>query len=549
MTRLAGRTRDRAMVEQIDERIDALVRAGQFFAALGLACAEQRQRGESFETLSRVARIETLLGLLQRAKRSWQRAGHFRDDAAVHAGLGAVLFRQGEARAAVDAFLRSLELAPENLPALTSLAVAHAHLGDFTMARRYASRVLLAEPDNGDALLSRARADLALGNPHAAKSDIARLAASRHNQDEVKLLEVELHRQLDDFETALFLAAELCDRHPASEECLATFRQVFRDFRVRADADIFAEFLQGLALPWARLDPPPRKAPDADDCQKIDVIVPVHDALDQVEDCISAVLANSGARLGRLILVNDASTDQTVARLSAISQMADEVVLLHTAQHSGFTAAVMLGLGHSTSEEFVVLNSDAYVPPGWLNRLHGALRSDPAAAAVGPLSNAAAWQSYAEVFDKAGAFASSEIPLSPLRADLLAAADASPIADMVPLPMLHGFCVLFDRGAFDSVGGFDLQAFPEGYGETQDLSFRLRAAGHNLYAVTDCVVFHERGASLSTSRRAALSRAARATLYARHSALCYLTSEMVCCDNPTMDAGRKRYARALAVWL
>ena len=522
--------------------MERLLRQNRPFAALALATAALQQDGETHEGLVRLARIETHLGSLDRARASWRRALQLGDSAEAHAGLGAVLVQGDDLAGGIAAFRQGLRIDPANVPLLTSLAVAHLYEGDFAAARRAAARALQIDPGCHDARLARARAELALGNQHLAEADLDRLAGIGHKPNEVMLLRIGLQSLQGAHEAALFEAAELCDRHPDSAECLRAFREAFQAFAAAGDRERYHAFLSGLMLPWSpagRALPRPEAPADG---VAIDVIVPVHNALPEVEACLDSLRAHSGPRLGRLILVDDASESETRDHLAALHDRGGAVTVVATGQRLGFTGAVLKGIAESRAPVFVVLNSDTQVSPGWLDRLYAGLMAEPATAMVGPMSNNAAWQSLGPVFAPDGRFADAPVPDAGERQRLAMRAEAAAQRVLVPLPLLHGFCVMLKRAAYDAVGGFDVQRFPEGYGETQDLSLRLTAAGHGLRLVADCIVHHERGASISGHRRESLSRIARRTLHDSYSALNYLSLEMAACVDPLAEEARAFYA-------
>ncbi len=474
---------------------------GQAFAALALAMRDLLETGENFDTVTRLARIESILGLNLRAKRSWQRALKIKKDALAYAGLGSVLFQMGDAAAGNMALNAGLALEPENTVLLSSLAVSHLYLQDFISAQRYAAQALSVDPDHLEATLCRAKAELMLGNLALASFYIDKLLQKGYKPKEVSLLQVDiLHRQ-DQPEAALFIAATLCDENPNAFEAIKGFRRAFRTL-IKKPAR-YMEFMDGLDIAWR-----PARARVATcalpaDHAKIDVIIPIHNALNQVEACIQTVRAHSAERLGRLILVNDGSTPQTVEALADFIGGHADTVLVHTLRRSGFTNAVLRGLAESDAPAFVVLNSDTLVPERWLDKLYSALRSGAKTAMVSPMSNNAVWQNYGPVFaddvfadgDVADGDSFCTAPFPVLQEHFrLARIGAGMGGDtLVPLPILHGFCILVDRSAYDAVGGFDLSAYPEGYGETQDLSLRFTKAGYDLFVVTDCIVYHERG--------------------------------------------------------
>lgn len=542
--------RNRAKVLRTGEAIDALIaqhlNERRFFAALGEAMAELERADAGYETYARVARCEMILGLNARAKRSWTQALRFKETAQAYTGIGALDFQQGDTDAAIAAFQKALSLEATNLEALESLSAAHLYLEEPLAALRYADVVLRQDGERLESRLCRARAEIALGNHNRAKRDVAFVRARRYKEHEVRLLEVDLLINGEEFESAMFLAGQLCEKYPESRECLNAFRRAYVAFDEGDRREDLVDFLEGLDHFTPLRKPLDRVDTCAD--ETVDVIVPVHNAWRAVEACIASLRATSGPRLGRVILVNDASDAKVRDKLVALAVCDDQIDLVETTRQSGFSRALAFGVDESRASAFVALNSDTILTDGWLDTLYAALRSDLQVAMVGPLSNNAGWQNYGPVLGQSGGFAGSRIPSARCREDIEAAISRRKRQSLVPMYMLHGFCVLVDRKAYDAQGGVDQELFPEGYGEFQDLSVRMRAAGHDLVAVADCVVFHERGASLSSARREALSLAGRKSLYARYSALNYLCLEMASVRTPALDDIRDDLRPVLDAW-
>lgn len=265
---------------------------------------------------------------------------------------------------------------------------------------------------------------------------------------------------------------------------------------------------------------------------KIDIIVPIHNALEDVRACLASLRASKGLRLGQVWLVDDASDRKTASWLA--TQQNGAFRYLRLDQNVGFTKAVDAGLARSQSELVVILNSDTLVSAGWLDALARPFASRARIALTGPLSNAAAWQSLGRVTDGHGLYATNLLPVGIDPAVMTTFLEEQIGTKFVDLPILHGFCVMLARDAYDAIGGFDLDGFGRGYGETQDLSLRLCKDGYRLGVVTDAFVQHERSASYSDAARKALSGHARHVLYRKHGALEYLRAEAACIDNPDL---------------
>lgn len=528
----------------VTRSISALLSEGQFTKALSLAMQELSDTGESHAAHVQVANIEMLLGFLPRAERSWRRALQLEDSAAARLGLGICLFQSGDPLHAITQFRQGLQLDSQSLPLLTAASIATLMVGDFRAASEFAQTALQLAPDDPESMLCLARSRQALGQYEASRGLIAGLERLGHKPDEVALLRAELCCAEGEYVAALSETAALCEQYPDSLTALAAFRKSFAAFTSASTSFAFDEIALALQQPPAPERAMPRRGSGC--AAQIDVVMPVHNAPKATERAIRAVLDNSGAALGRLLLVDDASGHETLRLLARFAEAHPSVVLLRSTQRQGFTRTVRLGLEHSDTAAFVALNSDTIVTPGWLERLGGALGSAEDIAMAGPLSNNAAWQNYGAVLDETGQFVSAELPEPDAQALIAAQIHALGAMHLAETGMIHGFCAIVERAKYDAVGGLDAAAFPEGYGEFQDLSYRFRAAGYRLVVALDTVVFHEKGASLSRAARRALSLEGRRTLYERYSAFNYLFVESACAQHKDMAALRTSLERRLS---
>ncbi len=95
----------------------------------------------------------------------------------VHASKGNALIALGSLGLAQASHQRALELDPDNLAAMGSLASIATHRGEHAVARRWAERLLARVPGFPDAVLSLAAADLASGATTQAESALRGLLA------------------------------------------------------------------------------------------------------------------------------------------------------------------------------------------------------------------------------------------------------------------------------------------------------------------------------------------------------------------------------------
>ncbi len=239
----------------------------------------------------------------------------------------------------------------------------------------------------------------------------------------------------------------------------------------------------------------------------VDVVVCVHDALEEVRECLTSVLAKTDYPL-HLIVVNDGSDEPTSEFLQAFADRHPLVTLIHREQPPhGYTLAANSGIAASQGDYVVLLNSDTIVTPGWLGRLVACGEEHEEVGILGPLSNAASHQSVPEVKDGKGAWSTNSLPTW-MTADGVASVVAAGAGRAAPtLPFLNGFCYAIKRSVIEAVGLLDEERFAEGYCEENDYSLRARDAGFTLAVADDAYVAHAKSRSYGAEGRAELAGA------------------------------------------
>jgi GT2 family glycosyltransferase/glycosyltransferase involved in cell wall biosynthesis len=320
-------------------------------------------------------------------------------------------------------------------------------------------------------------------------------------------------------------------------------RQLRGGLRRRARASRSGRATQLWALPEVLLAVPPVQdpAPVAPHEASVDIVVCVHDALEDVRCCLESVLAHSGPPY-RLILVDDGSGAPTAELLAAFAA-AHGCTLLRREVPTGYTRAANRGLRAATAEHVILLNSDTVVTDGWLDRLVACAESDPQIGLVGPLSNTASWQSIPEV-EADGDWAANPLPEG-LTVEELAALVAATSARMYPeMAFLNGFCLLIRRPVIEAIGLFDEERFGEGYGEENDYALRARAAGWRLALADDTYIHHSQSRSYRHEQRQVLAARADTLLVEKHDPELIRAGVARCRDDRVL-AGIRAHSRVL----
>lgn len=230
----------------------------------------------------------------------------------------------------------------------------------------------------------------------------------------------------------------------------------------------------------------------------VDIIICVHNALEDVIKCLSSVLRHTSHPY-TLILVDDGSDTETCDYLQCFAKD-NSVQLIRNESARGYTLAANQGIRASRSPYLLLLNSDTVVSAEWLDRMIACAESDPDIGIVGPLSNTASWQSIPDI-EQDGDWCSNPLPAE-MTVEKMAWQVAIFSGRLYPnIPFLNGFCLLIKRALVDEIGEFDEQNFAQGYGEENDYCFRSRRAGWLLVIADDVYVYHAQSKSYSSERR------------------------------------------------
>jgi GT2 family glycosyltransferase/glycosyltransferase involved in cell wall biosynthesis len=277
----------------------------------------------------------------------------------------------------------------------------------------------------------------------------------------------------------------------------------------------------------------------------VDVVICVHDAMDDVRRCLESVAAHT-PELQQLIIVDDGSGAETSELLRRTAETDASVVLHRNETAHGYTRAANTGLKASTAEFVILLNSDTVVTPGWSSALTRCARSGDRVGLVGPLSNAASYQSIPRRFDGSGDWAVNELPPEVTIEQMAAIVGQATERCFPRLPFLNGFCLLFTREVLDRVGLLDDDAFPMGYGEENDYCLRAANQEFDLAVADDAYVFHAKSRSFSHARRKELAVEGRRALDAKHGGRAVLDRIELMRDDPCLERARSRVTAALS---
>ncbi|MBB2971421.1 glycosyltransferase [Mesorhizobium sp. RMAD-H1] len=244
--------------------------------------------------------------------------------------------------------------------------------------------------------------------------------------------------------------------------------------------------------------------------EEVFIILPVYNGFELLPEVLDRVERFTGGPF-RLVIVEDCSTDARVRPWlrSWAAGRRSSVILIENEHNLGFIQAVNRGLAAAAGHHVVLLNSDAFVPEGWLPRLMAPIITDELVASATPMSNDA------EIFSVPVMCRKAE--LRPGQVDHIDAVarniDAAVLS--VDAPTGVGFCMAMNKKFLGEIPTFDL-TFGKGYGEEVDWCQKTRALGGRHVAVPNLFVEHRGGSSFGLEAKTRLVRSNGAIISRRY---------------------------------
>jgi GT2 family glycosyltransferase len=200
--------------------------------------------------------------------------------------------------------------------------------------------------------------------------------------------------------------------------------------------------------------------------------------------CLEAVFAQRDAPPFEVVLVDNGSTDGSVA---FVREAFPAVRLVVLERNLGFTGGNNAGAREARGRYLVFLNNDTAAQPGWLAALRRAV-DEPAGVVL--TTSRVVYMHDPEIVDSAGdgmlqwggAF------------KRLHGAPASAALESCEVFGVCGAACLVSKTVFDELDGFD-EAFFVSH-EDVDLSYRARLLGYRCWYAADAVVHHKGSATL-----------------------------------------------------
>lgn len=110
------------------------------------------------------------------------------------------------------------------------------------------------------------------------------------------------------------------------------------------------------------------------DNTKITIVVPIYNAENYIDRCVSSILAQSYKNL-EVLLMDDGSTDGTPALLDDFAGKDERVKVVHK-ENTGHANSRNCGLLQATGEFITFMDCDDYMHPEFIEKMYGAIARD-----------------------------------------------------------------------------------------------------------------------------------------------------------------------------
>ena len=224
----------------------------------------------------------------------------------------------------------------------------------------------------------------------------------------------------------------------------------------------------------------------------VSIVIPCHEQFAHTEACIRALGETLPSWFrGEILLIDDASSSETVAELERLAGSNPHVRLLRNEVNAGFLASVNRAVDEAVGEFVVLLNNDTIPLPGWLPPLLAPFATRDDVGAVGGRL----------VYPDGHLQEAGGLVFRDGSAAKFGYGDPDPDFPLFTTPREVDYCsgclLAFRRAFFLESGGFD-PAYGFGFYEDTDFCFRVRSLNRVVLYEPESVIVHVEGASAGT---------------------------------------------------
>ena len=120
------------------------------------------------------------------------------------------------------------------------------------------------------------------------------------------------------------------------------------------------------------------------------VIISFNNFEETTQRCLHFLRRDPDFQNWEIIIVDNASEEATCHALAEETRGESNISVIFNTSNLGFSAGNNIGISKASGQNIVLLNSDAFSPPGMISKLVSILDNEPAIGMLGPVTNFAA---------------------------------------------------------------------------------------------------------------------------------------------------------------
>jgi GT2 family glycosyltransferase len=221
---------------------------------------------------------------------------------------------------------------------------------------------------------------------------------------------------------------------------------------------------------------------------RVSIVIPIWNKWQYTYNCLNSLLENGSSVSYEVIVVDNASTDETPKMLKKVNN----IMVSTNKKNEGFVKACNIGASKARGKYVLFLNNDTQVTKGWLSSMVSLAENDKKVGAVGAKlifqdgrlqeAGGIVWNDSKHI---AWNYGRSNDPQN-YEHNYVKEVDYS-----------SGACLLVKKDLFDKVGGFSMEYAPA-YCEDADLAFSLRKLGYKMMYQPKAEIIHFEGITAGT---------------------------------------------------
>lgn len=219
----------------------------------------------------------------------------------------------------------------------------------------------------------------------------------------------------------------------------------------------------------------------------VSIIILCYNKIEYTLKCLDALFANTVYKNYEVIVVDNASVDETPVLLETYG---DKIKFIHSKSNLGFVGGNNLASDYAKGEYLVFLNNDTEVKPNWLIYLYKTFMIHPDAGAVGSMliyEDGVLQEAGGIIFKDATGWNYGKGK----------SAIDSHFSFVREVDYCSGAALMVKKDLFLQHGKFD-ERFTPAYFEDTDLCFGIRKLGYKVYYCPFSIVVHHEGITAGT---------------------------------------------------